>query len=471
MCLTDFLLISLSSFSFLLNFARMKTLILLLAIIFPALSVAQSKVSYHGKLDLGSVKLSIVLHINTHADGTYSATFDSPDQGAKGIAATVVHLSADSMNVGVPAIGASVCGRTDDKGMRGTFTQSGHTFPLLMQRGELLRKRPQTPATPLPYATEEVRFHNANDGAVLAGTLTLPLNYEAGKRVPVVLMVTGSGQQNRDEELFDHKPFAVIADAFARQGIATLRYDDRGVGQSTGDLQQMTTETNMQDASAGIKLLRADGRFGSVGVLGHSEGGCIAFMLAARGQADFIISMAGCGIAGEKILLAQNKQHLSLQGIMPDVQEDFAEVLQQVFNRIKANDLPANPAAAADSLLSGRKSAALPNVRQAIVGMLGDTTPWMRYFLSYDPSADIRATKCPVMAINGERDMQVHAASNIAAIREMLPKNEKNLIKTYPALNHLFQHATTGLPTEYGEIEETISPEVLADMAQWINGL
>lgn len=382
--------------------------------------------TWMGDLKAGAQNLPIVFNINGN-----ECTMDSPDQGAKGIATNIKFLSADSISVEIPSIGGSYKGKQTGDVINGVFSQMGYPFPLNLKAGNIVRNRPQTPHEPYPYATEEVTLNNIADKASLAGTLTYPFGFEKMKNVPVVLMVTGSGLQNRDEEIFDHKPFLVIADYLARHGIATLRYDDRGFGKSTGDVENATTEDFMRDARAGIAYLRATKRFGRVGVLGHSEGGQIAFMLGCKGDVDFIVSMAGPGIKGDSIIVEQNKAIMKRNGITGDMS------VKQFREMIKTKE----------------------------------TNSWYRHFLDYDPSANIAATKCPVMAINGSQDTQVAAASNLMTIKRLLPANKTNLIKEYTGLNHLFQHCTTGAIDEYAKNEETISPEVLVDIATWINAL
>lgn len=379
-----------------------------------------------GNLKAGVTELAIVFHINGNV-----CTLDSPDQGAKGIATNTKYLSADSINVEIPSIGGSYAGKLVGDSIKGQFSQMGYTFPLNLKMGDIVRKRPQTPHEPYPYATEEVTFHNTADNASLAGTITYPIGFEKMKNVPMVLMVTGSGLQNRDEEVFEHKPFLVIADYLARHGIATLRYDDRGFGKSTGDVENATTEDFMRDASAGIEFLKKMKKFGRVGVLGHNEGGQIAFMLGKKGNVNFIVSMAGPGIKGDSIIVEQNKAIMKQNGMTGDMS------VKQFREMIKTKE----------------------------------TNSWYRHFLDYDPSVDITSTRCPVMAINGSLDMQVMAASNLMTIKRLLPTNKSNLIKEYAGLNHLFQHCTTGAVDEYAKSEETISPEVLADIATWINSL
>ena len=389
--------------------------------------------SWSGKLNVGAISLTLVLNLE-QADGYVKASLDSPDQGAKGIPAFKEYLSDDSLAVKVEQIGMTYRARLKDGKLDGTFSQNGFSTSLVLAKGDVPEvKRPQTPKPPYPYQTEEVTFRNDADGATLAGTLTWPVGYDKqSKQKPtVVLLVSGSGQQNRDEELFEHKPFLVIADYLARQGIATLRYDDRATGASVGgEVKNATTEDFSRDAAAGLDFLRGRKAFAKIGLLGHSEGGSIAFMLAAKKKTDFIVTLAGPGVKGDTLLAAQGNRILSLSGMPADM---TVEKYRQ---------------------------------QQAVQEM-----PWIKWFIDYDPSDDIRQTRCPVFALNGERDCQVISSQNLTAIQKLLPKSKQNLIKEYPALNHLFQHSTTGLVAEYGQIEETISPEVLSDIAQWINGL
>jgi hypothetical protein len=375
--------------------------------------------SYVGKLDAGMAKLTIVLNI----DNDSTATIESPDQTDQKIAAKVDYLSADSVAVSIAMLQASYQGRLVGDELQGTFKQGGFSLPLNLKAGTLERRRPQAIEGPLPYPTEEVIFRNEKDGATLAGTLSVPAGAKA-----VLVMVSGSGQQNRDEELMGHKPFAVIADYLARHGIATLRYDDRATGQSVGgDVANATSEDFARDAAAAIDFLRKDGRFKQLGVIGHSEGGLIAFMLGAQKKVDFIVSLAGPGVCGDSILLKQMQL--------------------------------GNPAG---------QELTMEKVRETIAAQ---NNAWLNYFMSYDPSENIRNTKCPVLAVNGKKDVQVDAEMNLGAMRRLLPKNKKNCLKAYDNMNHLFQHCTTGMPDEYGQIEETFSEEVLQDIVEWIEKL
>ncbi len=375
--------------------------------------------SWSGNLEAMGQKLPIVLNL---VDG--KCTLDSPAQGATGIPATVDLLTKDSIKVSVKSLGASYVACFVDGQLQGTFAQAGMKLPLNMKESSPDGpNRPQTPKGPFPYTTEEVTFTNTKAGATLAGTLTVP---QGGAKC-VMIMVTGSGPENRDEEIYAHKPFAVIADRLARAGIATLRYDDRATGQSVGgDMKNATSIDLAEDAAAGIEWLRAQKRFKKVGLLGHSEGGLIAFMLGAQKKVDFIVSLAGPAVKGDSILLYQSRNSGSplAKGI----------TMEYLRNMMKGNK-------------------------------------WVEWFMDYDPTENIAKTKCPVLALNGTMDCQVPAAQNIPVLRRLLAKNKKTIIKECEGLNHLFQHCDTGRPDEYYNIEETIAEEVLADIVGWVNKL
>ena len=371
--------------------------------------------SWRGVLEVEETHLPLVYNITP--DG--QCTIDSPSEKVRNIPGEIVYLSPDSVYI-TTTIGFDYAGRLQDGVIHGTFTQNGMSFPMDLE----LMRRPQTPQPPFPYQTELVKFTNANAGATLAGTLTVP----DGARC-VLLMVTGSGLQDRDEEIYGHRPFAIIADRLARHGIATLRYDDRATGKSVGGMDaNATTKDFAEDAAAGIEWLRTSKRFKKVGILGHSEGGSIAFMLGAQKRVDFIVSLAGPAVKGDSILLAQNKL---LRG---ETAKDLTiEQLRE-----------------------------MPQIKQS---------PWIQWFIDYNPQGDIAKIKCPVMALNGSKDCQVVASQNLPALRRTLPKNKKNIIKEYEDLNHMFQHCDTGTPDEYFKIEETFSEEAIADIIDWVKQL
>ena len=405
------------------------------------------KGAWNGKLNVFGNELTLVFHLDDA-----SCTLDSPDQGVKGVPAKLEH-TATGIKVTVPSINASYEGVNMGESIIGTFKQHGQSFPLTLKSGTIKRKRPQTPVGPYPYQTQKVSFSNGD--AVLKGTLVLPENHT--QNTPVLLMVTGSGLQNRDEEVFEHKPFAVIADALARQGIATLRYDDRGFGESTGDLVNVTTEDLKNDALAGVELLRK--QFKHVGVLGHSEGGTIGLMLAAEKKVDFVVSLAGGVISFEETLLEQNRLTLQQAGYSQEVIDRYCTALKALFDELKAGKNPEPGSYGLPTELEKNLQIALAQ----------SSTPYMRYFLTLGMTDRLGCITCPVLALNGTKDRQVNYEKNLNALRNGLAGQKE--IKAIEGLNHMFQHCNTGDPTEYKNIEETFAPEVLDIITTWVKKL
>lgn len=404
--------------------------------------------SWNGELDVMGTKLPLVFNFSPNG-----CTMDSPSQNAKGIPAEKTVSDDDTIKVKVGMIGATFEGKMADGEIKGTFTQNGFPLPLTLKVGKLAVKRPQMPVPPFPYKEESVSFTNA--GYTFNGTLTLPENYT--KQTPVVLMVTGSGQQNRDEELFEHKPFAVIADALARQGIASLRYDDRGWGDKSVNFADFTTDDFRRDAAATLPLLRK--RFNKVGILGHSEGGTIAMMLAAEGKVDFIVSLAGMAISGKETLVMQNRQAMSSIGLPKEMVDTYCNSISKALDEIasgkKASEINI------DDTPEALKPITIKALQQA-------DTPYIRHFLTIDVSKQLSKIKCPVLALNGTKDTQVDCAANTTLLEKGLI-NSKHTIKKIEGVNHLFQHCTTGNVVEYQQIEETIASEVLEIIYSWIN--
>lgn len=404
--------------------------------------------AWNGELDVMGSKLPLVFNFSPNG-----CTMDSPSQNAKGIPAEKTVTDDGTIKVTVGMIGATFEGKMADGEIKGTFTQNGYPLPLTLKAGKLAVKRPQTPVPPFPYKEESVSFTNA--GYTFNGTLTLPENYT--KDTPVVLMVTGSGQQNRDEELFEHKPFAVIADALARQGIASLRYDDRGWGDASVKFMNFTTDDFRQDAAAALPLLRK--RFNKVGILGHSEGGTIAMMLAAEGKTDFIVSLAGMAISGKETLVMQNRQAMSVLGLPKETVDTYCNSISKALDEIasgkKASEINI------DGMPEALKPITIKSLQQA-------DTPYIRHFLNIDVSELLSKIKCPVLALNGTKDTQVDCTANATQLEKGLT-NCKHTIKKVDGVNHLFQHCTTGNVIEYQQIEETIAPEVLQTITGWIN--
>ncbi|MDE6702393.1 MAG: alpha/beta hydrolase [Muribaculaceae bacterium] len=405
--------------------------------------------TWSGNLEVQGMKLPLVVHLDDE-----NPTIDSPAQGAKGIPIQISRTAPDEITIKIPSLGASYKGKFENDKISGTFTQRGIQLPLVLTQGETEVKRPQTPKPPFPYTEEEVSF--ANGDAVLKGTLTLPDGWN--KKTPVLIMITGSGLQNRDEEVFGHKPFAVIADALARNGIATLRYDDRGFGESTGDAVNCTTEDLKNDALAGINFLRS--RFKNVGALGHSEGGTIALMLGADRKVDFIVSLAGMVVSGKETLLDQNQYALTQAGYPQQITDEYCDLISMVFD---------NDEAFPQKLETSKLPAELKQNLKTVAGQM--KSPYMQYFLKLDLRDKLGKIACPVLALNGKKDIQVSYKSNLDALNKGLRTNAKNKIQAMDDLNHPLQHCETGAITEYATIEETVSTEVLDIISQWIKSL
>lgn len=329
--------------------------------------------------------------------------------------------------------------------------------------------RPQTPVKPYPYREEEVAFDNAAGHAHLTGALTLP----AGRGPhPAVVLITGSGLQDRDETIFGHKPFLVWADALTRRGIAVLRVDDRTKGGSTGEVKTATTADFAGDVEAAVAYLRTrrdiDAR--RVGLMGHSEGGVIAPMVAARDpRVAFVVMLAGSGEDGETLLLHQKRLVETAMGV-PAAVEDKAQVnMKTLEDAVKG--VPDQ--ATADARLSAAfrdmaVAQGAPADTPAPAAIKTLALPWMRWFLAYDPRPTLARVRCPVLAVDGSKDLQVPAAENLAGIKAALTADRDVTVVELPGLNHLLQTADTGAPAEYATIPETVSPVALKRVGDWI---
>lgn len=426
--------------------------------------------AWMGALDTGVMKLRVVFHITNTADGL-TATMDSLDQNAKGMPVTTVTRNAGSLKMELKGIGGVFEGKInkDLKAIEGTWSQGGSSLPLVLKRvkdqAEMEPRRPQNPVKPFPYREEEVRYDNKAQSVTLAATLTLP---PVKGPVPAVLLITGSGPQDRDESLMGHKPFLVLSDYLTRKGIAVLRADDRGVGRSTGKFADATTADFATDAEAGVAFLKTRSEVAphKIGLVGHSEGAIIAPMVAARNpDVAFIVMMAGSGVPGDQILPEQTLLIVEASGkSRQEAQEDSAEEREIVTLAEREQDH-----SKLEKKLRAQTEGQAPEAQlEAQIKTL--TSPWFRYFLSYDPATALRRVTCPVLAINGEKDLQVPPKQNLPAIRKALEEagNQHFEADELPGLNHLFQTAKTGAPSEYAEIEETMSPLALEKIAAWI---
>jgi hypothetical protein len=428
-----------------------------------------------GVLDVGAVKLRLAFHVDRQPDGSLHATLDSLDQGSIGIPVDRATLTGTTVAFEMTKLHASFEGKLDGDALVGTFTQGG-ALPLTLSRVDKIDapRRPQLPGRPFPYREEEVSISvaaaprdpkRAGQTATLGGTLSLPAG--AGP-FPAVVFVTGSGPQDRDETIFDHKPFLVISDALVRRGIATLRLDDRGVGKSGGAGEDLTTLDFVEDVRSELGWLAArpeiDKR--AIGILGHSEGGLIAPIVASQdGRARFIVMLAGPAMTGDRILVAQQALIARAAGISEAKIAQERTASEQLYRRLHAAHTDAEAAAAITAFID-----ADPERRQA-----GDAlrkrlaAPWMRTFLAIDPVPYLEKVHVPVLALAGERDLQV-PKDNLPIIERALQraKNRDATVKLIPGVNHLFQHCKTGGIGEYGAIEETFAPEALQQITDWI---
>ena len=429
----------------------MKRLIATVILLLGLLPMASAQTgTWSGALDVQGTQLSLIFHLDDE-----KPTLDCPDQGIKGFALQVERTAFGKISIQIPAIAASYEGQWLNDHIYGTYSQMGVSLPLTLTPGLPKLNRPQTPQPPFPYAQEEVSFTNGD--AVLKGTLVLPEG--CTRQTPVLIMVTGSGLQDRDETLFEHKPFAVIADALARAGIATLRYDDRGFGESTGDIINCTTEDLKNDALAGIRLLRE--RFDKVGVIGHSEGGTFALMLAAEKQADFIVSLAGMAISGAEALVWQNRLTLAAAGLPEETVDAYCKLIAEAFDVRVHGGLMPKPGPNLPEALKQNFQAVLMQIQ----------SPYMKEFLALDMRPLLGSISCPVLALNGTKDTQVEYEQNLGALRTGLPATPANRIEAVEGVNHMFQHCTTGMVQEYRQIEETFAPEALEIIIQWLSAL
>ncbi|HUX45659.1 MAG TPA: alpha/beta fold hydrolase [Terracidiphilus sp.] len=423
-----------------------------------------------GSLNLGPVELRIVLKITNTADGL-TAKLQSPDQSPNWIPISSITRAGDALSFDIPAIGASFQGKLAPGlgSVSGTFSQNGKSFPLTLNKVagdvQLERPRPQNPVKPYPYREEEVTYPDKAAGATLAGTLTLP----PGKGpFPAVLLIAGSGPHDRDENLMGHKPFLVLSDYLTRHGIVVLRYDKRGIAKSTGNYDTATTADFADDAEAGVQYLKTvpqvDPR--RIGLIGHSEGGTIAPIVAVKDPSvAFVILMAGTGVPGDQVILEQERLIDEANGETKEKAEQDAARQRQILDLVKSEKDSA-------TLEVKLRAQLTPRVPAAQVGaqIKALTTPWFRYFLTYDPATTLRKLTCPVLVLNGSLDLQVPPAQNLPPIRKALEEagNKHFEIDELHGLNHLFQTAKTGSPLEYGRIEQTMSPVALDKIATWI---
>lgn len=438
-----------------------------------------------GTLDVGGTALRLALELSM--EDALSAVLLSVDQGNQPIPVESVTFEGGQLAFSAPAASLSYAGTLAQDGatIEGTFTQMGNDLPLSFERQDGPAEgptRPQDPEEPYPYHVEDVSYTNPDGGHTLAGTFTRP---RGDGSHPAVVLISGSGPQDRNEALMGHRPFLVLSDHLTRAGIAVLRFDDRGVGESAGDFSTATSWDFASDVRAGIAYLqsRNDVDPARIGLAGHSEGGLIAPMVAAESdEVAFLVLMAGPGVTGERILYAQAELIARASGAADDRVALGRSYQERIYGILKS-DLPPDEAAAALEVLAREQMAALTPEELAQSGVTEDnrdqiisaqiqsmSSPWFRTFLTYDPAESLERVSAPVLAINGEKDLQVPYEENLREIGAALERggNDRFELHALPGLNHLFQTAETGHPSEYGTIEETWSPDAMDRIAEWI---
>ncbi|MCX7027980.1 MAG: alpha/beta fold hydrolase [Spirochaetes bacterium] len=439
--------------------------------------------TWAGSLFVGKTALRIVFHVEV-ADGGAKATMDSPDQGATGISVASVGFADGKVIFDVKLIKGSFEGTLDPSGRKiaGFWKQGGAKLPLALEKQAALvvakPARPQEPKPPFPYMNREVVVKGPK-GIRLAGTLCLP---EGAGPFPAALLVTGSGAQDRDETIMGHRPFLVIADCLARRSIATLRLDDRGVGASTGDFGAATTFDFAEDAKAALAFLREEAVIdsGKIGIIGHSEGGLIAALVASKDPGlAFAVLLAGPGLSGEKLLYLQNAAIARASGVGETAIAGANAKNASLYAIAMGNDKPAAKRSRIVEIYLGMlPQGAAPGIRAALeeeADRAADQllSPWFITFLSLDPAPYLAKVKMPLLALVGSKDLQVPAEENLTAIGAAMRDagNTRFTPLELKGLNHLFQTAGTGLPEEYGTIEETFSPKALAALGDWLSAL
>lgn len=463
-----------------------------------------------GEMQAGPQKLTVQFRVYREADGTQRAFMDSVSQRAGGFKAEL-KADGDTVTIDVRPLQGKFTGKRSSQGdeIIGKWNQGVDLDLVLRLAKEPLNpeidppKRPQNPIPPFPYDSEEVEFQNISAGISLSGTLTIPHSTDSTRRFPVAVLISGSGPQDRDETLMGHKPFWVLADYLTRRGIAVLRYDERGVGKSTGEFSSATTADFAQDTASAVDFLTAHPRVDSrqIGLIGHSEGGLVAPLVASqRDDVAWIVLMAGPGVNGEQIMYSQGKLMIEAEGgdeaaVIRNrlVQEiaireikkltpgaSISELVEPVTDQVIAETLrlgldgnaSSNSEDTGDSKNTSAdalpaKGMVSPLVRANLQAM---NSVWFRFFMAHEPGPVLEKVQCPVLAINGEKDTQVDPKLNLPKIEESLKRggNQEITLLELPGLNHLFQTCERGALSEYEIIEETIAPLALKTIGDWI---
>jgi pimeloyl-ACP methyl ester carboxylesterase len=445
-------------------------------------TVGQEQI-WEGKLSAGAgIQLRVVVRLAKTESGEILGTFESLDQSAQKLKLSSVTLDKSRLAFELKLVGGKYEGKLNAEGTEatGTWSQGGAKLPLTLKTTDKVSevRRPQTPKPPYPYKSEAVTYPNKSGAVTLAGTLTTP---SGPGRFPALILISGSGAQDRDETIFQHRPFLVLADTLTRRGVAVLRVDDRGVGGSTGSTSRSTSEDFAGDVLAGIAFLKSRPEIDSqkIGLAGHSEGGLIAPMVAARSNdVAFIVLLAGTGLPGDEVMYAQGRLIGKVMGAdekaldkQRDIQKQLFEIVKTETNHDKLTMRLRQAIKTSWSNLSEEERKAVGDADSFVQSQARMVeSPWFRFFLTFDPRPTLALVRCPVLALNGEKDLQVPPKENLAEIEKALKKggNARVTVKELPGLNHLFQTCKTGSVTEYGTIEETIAPVALKTITDWV---
>jgi uncharacterized protein len=439
-------------------------------------AIFTSEGTWQGALETTGLRLRLQLHISHDDKKNLVAALDSLDQGVNGLPASHVVQKESAVTFEIPGVGGTFEGAINGAkdSISGIWTQSGvpQKLTFVRQNQPLELSRPQTPTKPYPYVEEEVTFPNTKANIVLTGTLTTP---RTAAPFPVVLLIAGSGPHDRDETIAGQHPFLILADALTRSGYAVLRYDKRGIGASTGDYASATTQDFASDAEAAITFLktRHDANTKKLGIIGHSEGGLIAATLATRPtqQISWIVLLATPALKGEDTLLLQSKLIAQAGGLSDEQINASLAFDREAYGLVRQEKDPAAAEKKLNDLVrsTGMANAMPPPALESQIKMI--SSPWFRYFLDYDPTPTLKQLTIPVLALDGDKDLQVPSAENLPLIQAALEaaENKDFEVAELPNLNHLFQHSETGSPSEYGVIQETFAPEALTKILNWLS--
>jgi pimeloyl-ACP methyl ester carboxylesterase len=436
--------------------------------VFPVEGLWQSALETHG------LRLRLQLHVSHDSEDQLVAALDSLDQGVSGLPAINVQLKEAAFHFEIPSLAGVFEGILDPgkNKLSGNWSQTGAEAKLEFVRSDqpLELRRPQTPKKPYPYHEEEISFSNATAGVSLAGTLTLP---KGPGPFPAALLIVGSGPHDRDEALANHRPFLVLADHLTRKGIAVLRYDKRGIGKSTGLLDTATTLDLATDAQAAMAYLKTRKEIdpAKIALIGHSEGAMIAPLIASQTKdVAWVVLLAAPATKGEDTLLNQSELIGRAGGLTDEQLAASLDFDQAAYDLVRTEK---DRAALNDKLNglvkgSGLAAAMTPAVLEPQLRMM--ESPWFRFFLDYDPLPNLKALPVPVLALYGQKDLQVPVKPNLELLQQALQDggNKDADVRELPELNHLFQHAYSGTPAEYAAIEETFSPEALQIISDWL---